>query len=243
MATLLEDLDALLALQQIDTRIDRHKAGIAALDTGADVRAAHGKQAAEAAALRSVANKAQAAQKDAELKLTAVEDKAKQVNLALYSGKTTGSRELTNLQNELEMLGRQKGTVEDEVLEAMEIASDAVAAADAADARLAALAAEYRKVRTHFQVRTAELQAQIEALAPERDRALQAVGSVALLNKYDHIRTRAGHGVGAAPLPLEGSACGACHTRINSTLVETALAGASVAVCEHCQRILVPVRK
>ena len=243
MATLLEDLDALLALQQIDTRLDRLKASITALDTGAEVRAAHGKQSAEAAALRSVANKAQAAQKDTELKLAAVEEKAKQVNLALYSGKTTGSRELTNLQNELEMLGRQKSTVEDEVLEAMEAASDAVAVADAADAALAALATEYRRVRTHFQVRTAELQAQIESLAPERDRALQAVSSVELLNKYDGIRTRAGHGVGAAPLPLEGSTCGACHTRINSVLVEAAQAGESVAVCEHCRRILVPVRK
>ena len=243
MATLLEDLDALLVLQQLDTRIDRLKIAIIALDTGADVRAAHGRQMTEAAALRSVANRAQAAQKDAELKLATIEDKARQVNLSLYSGKTTGSRELKNLQSELDMLGRQKGTVEDEVLEAMEAASDAVAVADAADSTLAALADEFRKVRTHFQVRTAELQAQVESLAPERDRSLQAVSSVELLNRYDSIRNRrASAGVGATLLPVDAT-CGACHTRVNSILLETAYLGAGVALCEHCGRILVPVKK
>ena len=194
MATLLEDLDALLVLQQIDTQMDRIKVTIAALNTGSTVATAYNLQKAECTTLRSVANKAQAMQHDAELKLASVEDKARQVNLSLYGGKITGSRDLDNLQKELEMLGRQKGVIEEEVLLAMEEASDAVDAADAADARLTALAGEYRKVRTQFQVRTTELTAQIEALAPERDRALQGVSSVELLNKYDGIRTRFGNG-------------------------------------------------
>ena len=240
MATLLDDLNALLALQQIDTRIDRLKKTIVALDTGAGIRAAHGQQKSVAADLRSLANKSQAAQHDTEMKLSSIETKAAEVTKKLYGGTVTGSRDLDNLQKELDMLGRQKGNIEEEVLEAMEAASEAVSAADTADAQLAVLADDFRKVRTNFQMRTAELQTQIEALAPERDRALQAVANPALLNRYDDIRTRSGKGIGVAPLPPDAN-CGACHTRLNSTLVEAAQAGVEIAYCEYCRRILVPV--
>ena len=128
----------------------------------------------------------------------------------------------------------------------MEEASEAVAAADAADAQLAALAAEYRKVRTNFQLRTVELQAQIEALAPDRDdSALQAVSSVELLNKYDFTSGRARATASARHRSLERSMRTAVRVTPASTrcYVETAQAGESVTVCEHCRRILVPVYK
>ncbi len=234
---LLDDLKALLQLQLIDTRIDRLKAAIAALDTGAQVAASYSLKKSEAVEKRSVANKAQAAQHDAELKLASIEAKASQVNKTLYGGTVTGSRELDNLQKELEMLARQKSTVEDEVLVVMEIASEAVAAADTAESELAALAQEYRTVRTAFQLRQEELSGQVERLAPDRDAALQAVANPELLGRYDQIRSKRG-GVGAALLGPDAS-CGACHTSVSSQQVERAQAGTQVNLCENCGRILV----
>jgi uncharacterized protein len=234
-------LQALLQLQLIDTRIDRLKAAIAVLDTGAQLAADYNKKKTEAVEKRSLANKAQAAQHETELKLSSIETKASQVNKTLYGGTVTGSRELDNLQKELEMLARQKSTVEDEVLTAMEAASEAVAAADTAEAELAALAQEYRKVRTAFQLRQEELTLQIDRLAPDRDDALQAVANPNLLSRYDQIRGKRA-GVGAALLGTDAS-CGACHTSVSSQQVEHALTGAIITVCENCGRILVPGKR
>lgn len=238
---LLDDLQALLQLQLIDTRIDRLKASIAGLDTGAQLAADYNKKKTEAVEKRSLANKAQAGQHDAELKLSSVETKASQVNKTLYGGTVTGSRELDNLQKELEMLGRQKSTVEDEVLTAMEAASEAVTAADTAEAELADLAQQYRTVRTTFQLRQEELNGQIERLAPDRDKALQAVANPTLLNRYDNIRGKRS-GVGAALLGAD-TTCGACHTSVSSQQAEHATTGAAIVVCENCGRILVPGKR
>jgi exonuclease VII large subunit len=108
LTTLRDDLNALLAVQVIDTKIDRAKAAIAALDTGSRTAAAFNTQKAASESLRAAANKAQAEQKDAEMRLATVETKSAQVNKSLFSGTVTGSRELENLQRELEMLGARK---------------------------------------------------------------------------------------------------------------------------------------
>lgn len=236
-----DDLENLLALQLIDTRIDRLKASIAALDTGAQLAADYNLKKAEAVEKRAVANRAQAAQHDAELKLSSIESKASQVNRTLYGGTVTGSRELDNLQKELEMLARQKSTIEDEVLVAMEGASEAVAAAETAESELSELAQEYRKVRTAFQLRQEELSQQIERLMPDRAAALQTVGSTALLDRYDQIRSKRA-GIGVALLDLDGD-CGACHTSVSSQQAEQVHGGAAIVTCENCGRLLVSGKK
>lgn len=235
---LLGDLHALLALQTVDTRIDRAKAAIAALDTGAAAAAQYKAQQAEAEALRAAAHKAQAEQKDAEMRLASIETKTAQVNKTMFGGTVTGARELENLQKETEMLGRQKDDAEMKVLEAMEAAGEAGAQADAAEKALAALAATYRTIRAAYKERHAQLTAEIASDEAERATAAKPIPP-ALLTRYDAIRAKKG-GIGAAPLEADGATCGACHTRLNSTLTADVRAAHTVQVCEHCGRILVP---
>jgi predicted nucleic acid-binding Zn-ribbon protein len=236
--TLRDDLNALLAVQVIDTRIDRAKAAIAALDTGSRTATAFNTQKATSESLRAAANKAQAAQKDAEMRLATVETKSTQVNKSLFSGTVTGSRELENLQRELEMLGRQKDDAEMKVLEAMESSGEAVSAAEAAEQALATLADQYRQTRAAYKERHAELTKEIAAEEANRSVAEKAV-SPSLLARYEAIRPKK-NGVGATSLEADGVSCGGCHTQLNTTLLEDLRAAKAVQTCEYCGRILVP---
>jgi predicted nucleic acid-binding Zn-ribbon protein len=232
---LLDDLQQLLAVQAVDSRIDKAKAALAALDTGQSTVVAFNAAKTEAESLRAAAVKAEAERKDAEMRVATIVAKAKKN--AENSEATRDAREFQNFTRESEMLARQKSEAEDKELEAMEAAEQAAAAADAAELKMNKLAARYKKIRATFKDDHARLTAEIVAMDAERAAAAKPVPA-ALLTKYDPIRAGRGRGVGAAP--LADDSCGACHTRLNSGLVNDTRAGAAVQVCEHCGRILVP---
>ena len=234
---LFHDLQALHAVHAVDSKILRARKEIAALDTGSDLAAQYNTAKAEAERLRAAAVKAQAEQHDAEMRLQSIETKTAQVQKTLFSGTVTGPRELENLQKEIEMLGRQRGDVEETVLLAMDAAADQTKAADAAQAALDALAVRYRAVRNAYKERHAALSAEIAVWETERAAAAGPVPA-GLLTRYDGLRAKKG-GIGAAVIEADGT-CGACHTRLNTGLVDDAKAAASVQVCEYCGRILIP---
>lgn len=232
-----DDLQALLALQNVDTAILRARAALAALDNGASTADAYNAAKAESDRLRALATHAQAEQKDAELRLASVETKTAQVRKTLFSGTVTTPKELENLQKELDMLGRQTGDGETRVLEAMEAAGEQTQAAEAAEARLTALAARYRTIRATYKQRQTELSAEIASGEKQRGEALKQVPA-ALLTRYDALRAKK-NGVGAVPLGDDES-CGACHMRLNTELTIAVRAAAAPQVCEYCGRLLVP---
>lgn len=236
MKTLREDLHDLLALQEIDTQIERAKTELAGLDNGAKALAAYQAKKAETEALRSAANKAQATQRDAELKLASIETKAAQVNKTLYGGSVVSAREMENLQKELEMLGRQKNTTEEAVLEAMEAAGAAVSAMAAAEKELAQLAVRFKKTRVAFEARHKELATLLESLKAPRDAAQKLVTSPELLTRYEAIRSRR-HGSGAATLTADNT-CGSCGLTVSLQSSTAVRAGESIQTCESCGRIL-----
>lgn len=232
------DLLSLLALQAIDSQIERAKAALAAADNGASALAAYNAQKKTAEALRATATKAQSEQKDAELKLESIEAKRKQVDKTLYGGTVSGSRELENLQKELEMLGRQKSAAEDVVLETMEAATLAVAEAEAAEKEQLACASRFKKTRAAYEAKTKELTAELAALQAPREAAAKEVSHAELLARYDTLRSKK-KGVGCSAIGAD-DACGACHTRVNSQSADAARHGEVITLCEHCQRILTP---
>ena len=237
MSTLKEDLQNLLTVQEIDTRIDRIKTALAAVDTGNDLAARFntGKIAFERQKAEAV--KAQATQKDVELALQTIEAKIAKVNGDLYGGTITAARELKNLQSEVEMLERQKTEAESKVRGAMETAKFFFDAAQKAESGLRTLADHYKQVRGDYKQKHAELSAELVAQEKERAKAIKPIGAIALA-RYDTVRAKR-KGIGVALLPPDGS-CGVCHTHLNSALVNAVRAAETIQTCEYCGRILVP---
>jgi uncharacterized protein len=238
--SLRENLLSLLALQAIDSQIEKAKATLAATDNGAAALGLYNTKKKEAEALRALATKAQSEQKDAELKLDTIETKRKHEEKRLYSGSVTGSRDLENLQKELEMLGRQKDSAEEVVLLAMDAAAEAVALAEEGEREQLLQASRFKKTRAHFEARHKELTAEIASLQAPREAAAREVTDASLLTRYDALRGKK-QGVGCAAVGDDDS-CGACHTRVNSQSGGTARRGEVLVFCEHCARILTPLR-
>ena len=236
--SLRDDLLALLALQAIDTQQERAKAALAAADNGTATLAAYTAKKKEAEGLRTLATKAHGEQKDAELKLESVETKRKQVNNTLYGGTVQGSRELKNLQKELEMLERQKSTLEDTVLLAMDVAGEALARAEVQEKEQNQCATRFKKVRAAYEARHKELTAELASLHAPRTAAAKEVTRPDLLARYDLLRSKK-QGIGCAPVG-DDNTCSACHIRVNSQSADAARMGEEITLCEHCQRILTP---
>jgi predicted nucleic acid-binding Zn-ribbon protein len=238
MTTLREDLQQLLAVQEVDTRIDRVKAAMAALDTGATLADSYNTGKMSFDQLKSSAIHAQTEQKDAEMRLQTIESKMAQVNKDLYGGKITASRELKNLQSEFEMLERQKSDAEEKVLLAMEAATLSLTSAQSAENHLKQVAEKYKTVRNLYKQKQAELST--ELVQYEKERVITAAPvSPSLLARYNTVRAKR-KGLGAAPLSPDGS-CGACHTQLNTSLINGVRDAVTVHTCEYCGRILVPL--
>lgn len=236
--TLRDDLVSLLALQVVDSQIEKAKATLAATDNGSAALGTYNVRKKEAEALRAAATKAQSSQKDAELKLETIETKRKHEEKRLYSGSISGSRELENLQKEIDMLVRQKNSAEEEVLLAMDAAAEAVALAETAEREQLLQASRFKKVRANYEARHKELTAELEQLKAPRIAASAEVSSAELLARYENLRGKK-QGVGCAAVGT-GDACGACHTRVNTQAADAARRGDSIVFCEHCGRILTP---
>lgn len=237
MSTLIDDMKRLLALQAVDTQMDRAKAAIAALDSGANLAAAYNSGKAEFDKLRTAALKAEASQKDEELHLQSIETKAAQVEKSLYGGTITAARELENLQKELEMLGRQKATSEEKILIAMETANRALGMAREKEAQLTSIAAKYKETRAAFKENQQAYQEELKRHEAERAAILGRL-EADLLKKYESVRARR-NGIGVTLL-LDSGACGACYTVISKELSVAIRLSNTLETCEFCGRYLLP---
>lgn len=235
-ATLTETLQALYALQQIDTHILRARRTQAQLDNG--TQAATDAQAAQAHASAQVAalHKAQADLKDSELKLAALQTKRKAAQQRMYQGSITNAKELANIEREIESLGRQQSDMDTRILEGMERSELMQTAASAAQA--AAHEADTRRADTiaKFQSRHDALSLEIAEDTRRRPAALALVDDAALLKRYEDIRAKHA-GVGIAK--IEDGDCGGCHMKLPSADVKVVREGLKPQTCENCGRLLV----
>ncbi len=234
-ATLNENLQALYALQQIDTQIMRARRTQTQLDNGAQATQAAQQAQAHAAAQLGILHKASAELKDSELKLAALEAKRKATHQRLYQGTVTNAKELANIEREIESLGRQQSDMDTRILELMEqveltqtAASMAQAAAHEADTKRADTLAKYQSRFEALSLEAAEA-------TRRRPAAAAAVEDQALLKRYEDIRAKHAN-IGIAK--IEDGDCGGCHMKLPSADIKIVREGQKPQTCENCGRLL-----
>lgn len=237
MSTLKENLQSLLTVQTVDSKIQKVKEAIDALDSGAHLSAAYNKGKTDFDRLKATALNAEKEQQEAEERLQNLDTKIQHENELLFSGRITVPRELENLQMELDMLERQRLDAENKVLRIMETASQAVIAARDKEAQLRGLAAKYKAVRAAYKAQRADLDNEMQAHETERAAAAKDVPAE-LIGRYESIRSRR-HGVGVVMM-LDNGACGGCYTLLSKGLSAAVRASATMETCEFCGRFLVP---
>lgn len=237
----LDELEALLLVQEHDTARDRLRHRRAALPERAELAARSGHLRtldAQAREIRGRRDVVLADEKRLDDEARSLGARADEGDAKLYSGTVSSPRELQAMQADVEMLRRQRSDLEDQELEVME-------ARELLDAQIEVVetdAAVARADTERLQGAIGEAEAEIdEEFAKEDTARSQQAAAVpdSLLADYERRRAQ-NKGAGAAR--LVATSCTACHLSIPSTEAERIRrdAGAVVAYCDNCGAILVP---
>jgi hypothetical protein len=234
------DSRSLLALQDIDTAIDRDRHRRANLPQRAEVIAVDQKiaemraEANEALAARDAVARRQAA---VEAELATTEERAAAVNRRLYSGEVTASRELQAMAADADSLTARASHLEDEVLEILDEREPLDRRVADLAAGVAGLAGRRDEAVAVLANAEAEVDRDLAGLAGRREEAVGAVPAP-LLATYEQLRRRLD---GVAVARLVGDHCDGCHLSLSATELDRIrhLPPGEVASCEQCGRILV----
>lgn len=232
-------LEALLAVQELDTSIDQHRHTRAARPERAEIVALDDRGAElvrESRQAAAVVDEVTGRQERAERELAATEERRTAVSQRLYGGTVSASRELQAMAADVDSLTVRAAALEDEVLGILE-------EREPLDARVAALQAEREELAARRGVLSAalaaaeqEIDGEIAGIQAERA-PLAASIPPDLLALYERLRARLG-GVGAAR--LVGDRCTGCHLSLPATELDRLrhLPPGEAATCEQCGRIL-----
>ena len=174
--------------------------------------------------------------KDLTLEIAGVADKAKRSEERLYSGAVKVPKELTDLQHEVEALGRRRAALEDEELKVMMAVDERQAISAKAAAEVERLAGEFNASVATLKVEQQNLGVHLSKLIEKRGRQA-ALAQPALLKSYDQLIQEKR---GLAVAGLRGSKCQACQMTHSGTTIRAAAEG-KIVRCDSCGRILCPL--
>jgi predicted nucleic acid-binding Zn-ribbon protein len=231
-------MDTLLALQGVDTGIDRASARRTALESGETLAAARAEaDTAEAVVgeLRLQVDELGRDQMRFEHEIDSLTQKEAAESKRMYDGSVANAKELEAMQHETESLKRRRSEREDELLVLLEQREELDARVTAAETVAAGRRAEVDRTAMSAADELVGVTAELERLTAERA-ALAARIDPELLELYEDLR-RQKKGVGAATL-VDG-VCSGCHEQLSSMQLDKLKRTEGVRRCEHCRRILV----
>jgi len=150
----------------------------------------------------------------------------------LYSGRITNTKELTNLQHEVDILKAHRGQLEDKALEIMEQVEQAVASA-------AIASEELKNVEAEWQDRQQQLSADMErvkAILADRKHKRQVLSANIApqsVELYQQMRKQKVTAVAR----VEQGICSGCRISLNTANLQQVRSG-SLVQCTNCGRIL-----
>lgn len=227
-------LQRLWKLSEIDAGLVEVRKRAAALDPGKSIMAEIKELEADHAQKESTAKELSRELTDLELKQKGIDEKLKKIGTELYGGKIVNPREVEAYEKEVEILKRQRASMDGRIVElwdltppATQAASDVLKKIEAKKAKLA----EYQKQVVKEQER---LKAEFARLNSLRAPATQGIdpGTMA---RYEAIRQKHG-GVGMTKVTALNT-CEMCGMKLPLKSVELAKEGRLVT-CEACHRIL-----
>lgn len=234
-----DDLETLLAIQDLDTAADVLKHRRAALPERAALAEKHRALADIEAALqptRDERHKVERAQKAIEDELANLAEKRAHVEAQMYSN--SNAKELQAMQLELDSFDRRRGVLEDGVLEQMVEAEPLDAAIEASLASRTGIDEEAVQLTAALAEAETSIDAELADIDAKRSPLVEAIDA-ALLARYEKLRTRL-QGVGVAR--LDGHKCTGCHLTLPGAEVEQVKKQAKeqgLAECPECERLLV----
>jgi len=227
-------IKALYDLQQVDTRISRLRKEHAALDTGAGSKKEMEAAQADLHQAQENLKRKTADLRDHELELQSIESKKKEIGQKLYSGRIRNPKELTTMEQEVEVLKHRQIRLEEDILVLMEAVE--IAKASMTDKEKVAAEKEkvYREKVAHYQSETQRMRGVLQQLNTERARIVASLDPAALY-RYEDLRKRIGE---LAVVLVEDKTCGGCRMTLSASVLRRLQQEESFQTCENCGRLL-----
>jgi hypothetical protein len=173
-------------------------------------------------------------QRDLELEVQSLVDKASRDEQRLYSGVIRNPKELEDLQAEVTALKRRRQQLEENLLEMMLEREDAETTQAQAQSHLDEVQADWTARQADLIGEREELQGELAEIEQARKTLLPSIDA-GDLRTYEALRRRKG---GVAVALLRDNTCGACGVGISPSL-EWQLRQGKLTPCSNCERILV----
>lgn len=171
-------------------------------------------------------------QKSSEWELEDLQEKIRQIDGKLYSGKTKDPKELVNLEKEVKGLKNQTATKEDALLGLMSLVEDMEAKVKSTTGELERLKKEWEQGQETLRPKKSETEIAVAELKAGRERLAEQIGSEAF-NIYERIRLTRGQAV----VKVERGRCLGCHIAVPTSQWQKAKTG-DLIQCNNCSRIL-----
>jgi predicted nucleic acid-binding Zn-ribbon protein len=171
-------------------------------------------------------------QKSSEWELEDLQEKVRQIDSKLYSGKTKDPKELVNLEKEVKGLKSQIRAKEDALLGLMSQVEEIEAEVKTTAEELERLNQEWEQRQETFRPRKSEIETVLAKLRGDRNGLAQQIDSEAF-NVYERIRLTRGQAV----VKVERGRCLGCHITVPTSQWQKAKAG-DLIQCNNCSRIL-----
>ena len=227
-------LQRLWRLNEIDVALVEIRKRAAALDPGKLIQSQINQLEAEHAEKGTHAKALSTEQTDLELKQKSIDEKLKKIDKDLFGGKIVNPREVESLEKEIEMLKRQRSSMDGRLLELFELVPPANAVADEVKKRIDAKKAELAEYQKRVVKEQERLKAEFSRISSQRPEAAKGI-EPGLLARYDAIRQKQS-GVGMSKVTKIGT-CEMCGMKLPVKSIEGAKEG-RVVTCEACHRIL-----
>lgn len=234
----MQGIERILALQEIDTAVDRLTARRGALESGQALVGARAEADAAEHVLGDLRLQADEMSRDQgrfEHEIDSLTQKETAEQTRMYDGSVANAKELEALQHEVESLKRRRTDREDELLALLELRENLDRRIAEADARTRELRSQADATNTATSDELVAVMSDLESrnagraeLAPQLDPEL--------LELYEDLR-RQKKGVGAAAL-VDGI-CQGCHEKLSAMELDKIKRAEGIRRCEHCRRILV----
>jgi len=174
--------------------------------------------------------------RDHELALQSLQQKLKQIESDLYSGRITSPRELESLQQERGYTKVHISETEDAVLTTMTETEELEASCEQGQTDLQAFEARWKEERVSLSNEYRRLHARLVELKEMRD-GLRGTVDRRPLALYDELRAAKG---GMALAPERNGTCQICHVTLPTQKRRLVLEGNEAITCFGCGRILYP---
>jgi predicted nucleic acid-binding Zn-ribbon protein len=221
-------------LQQVDTALEALQRSLSALEARLqDTSALEGpSQRVEEARRRERLLRGR--QRELELTLGGLEEKARALEGRLFSGRVTNPKELLGIQEEIRLLRTRIGQTEEALLQVMEEVEQAERDLQGAQEAYAAAQAQWSAQRQQWEGQYQRVLQEKAALEERRALLLRSIDP-ATLNLYTTLRASKN---GIAVARVERGVCRPCGVAVPQGLLVQARGGKEVVRCPTCGRLL-----